>query len=258
MFQRLTQEGRTGVFPYLTVGFPTIDDTLSLAPALAEAGADLIELGVPFSDPIADGPTIQAASFDALQQGVTLTKCLEVCKTLRGNGLETPLVLMGYYNPILSYGIDAFARDAALAGADGAIVPDLPPEESTLLREALKAQGLPLISLLTPTSTDERIAEACALAEGFIYCVAVTGVTGARREVSTNAFELLDRIRKHTTLPIAVGFGISEREHVESLAGHAQAAVVGSALINVIHSAPPDERLRRAGDFIAKLAGWKS
>ena len=186
---------------------------------------------------------------------MTTARCLEACGKLRERGVTIPLVFMGYYNPILSYGIGAFARDAAAAGADGVIVVDLPPEEAGPLRGELLAQGLSLVRLLAPTSTDDRIARVCAEAEGFIYCVSVAGVTGARSEVPSGVFDLLRRVRRHPTLPLAVGFGIAERRHVEEIAPHAQAAVVGSALINVINSAPPDARLQRATQFIAELAG---
>ena len=252
---RLGREGRTGIFPYLTIGYPSVEETLELVPALAGAGADLIELGIPYSDPLADGPTIQASSYHALQQGVTTARCLEVCAALRERGVTVPLVFMGYYNPIFSYGLGGFAKDAAAAGADGVIVADLPVEEASPLREELLAQELSLVRLLAPTSTDDRIARVCAEAEGFIYCVSVAGVTGARHEVPPGGFDLLRRVRRHTPLPLAVGFGISERRHVEAVAPHAQAVVVGSALINVIHSAAPRERLRRAARFVAELAG---
>lgn len=257
MFERLEKERRTGIFPYLTVGFPSIDDTLVLVPALAQAGADLIELGVPFSDPIADGPIIQAASFEAIKQGTTLALSLTTCKKLRDEGLQIPVIFMGYYNPILNYGIDKFAEDAASVGADGAIVPDLPPEEASNLREALSSNGLPLITLLTPTSTEKRIQDACSLATGFIYCVAVAGVTGIRSDISSDVFELLKRIRKYSSLPIAVGFGISKRDHVKRLDGYAQAAVVGSALIDVINSASAYDRTTNASRFLAELSGYR-
>ena len=246
---------RVGVIPYLTVGFPTVEDTIALVSALARAGATAVELGIPFSDPLAEGPTIQASSFRALQQGVTMNTCLEVCGRLRGQGLTIPLLFMGYYNPVLAHGIESFALDAAKAGADGMIVPDLPPEEAGPLRSALTAQGLSLIPMLAPTSTEERIALACRTAEGFIYCVSRTGVTGARQEVPAGLFEFLAKVRRHTTLPLAVGFGISERRHVEAVGAHAEAVVVGSRLIDVVDSAPPAERVQRAGDFIAELVG---
>ena len=244
---------RVGVIPYLTVGFPTVRDTLDLVPALAQSGATAIELGIPFSDPLADGPTIQAASYRALKQGVTPAVCLEVCKTLRQRGVTIPLLLMGYYNPILSRGVAAFAADAAAAGADGAIVVDLPPEEAGELRTELKCHGLNLVPMLAPTSTDQRIALACEEADGFVYCVSVTGVTGARSEVPSGLVEFLERVRRHTALPLAVGFGISERRHVKAVGAYAEAVAVGSRLLTVIDSAPPNERVAQAGRYIAEL-----
>ncbi len=246
---------RVGVIPFLTVGFPSVDDTLELVPALEEGGAAIIELGIPFSDPLADGPTIQAAGYRALQQGVTLDTCLEVCRALRERGVSVPLLFFGYYNPIMSYGLDAFARDAAQAGADGPNGPDHPPEEATPQRRALQAHGLCLITMLAPTSTEERIALACRDAEGFIYCVSVTGVTGARADVPPGLFDFLKRVRRHTALPLAVGFGISERRHVEAIGAHAEAVVVGSKLVEVVDSAPPSQRAARARRLIAELAG---
>lgn len=252
---RLMSEGRIGIFPYLTVGFPSVDDTIELVPALAGAGVDLIELGMPFSDPLADGPTIQSASFQALQQGVTPAQCLEVCRTLRERNLTIPLVLMGYYNSILNYGLEAFALDAFSSGVDGLIVPDLPPEEAMPLRKELLKHELSLIVMLAPTSTEERIAEVCGLAEGFVYCVSVTGVTGARSDIPPTAIELLERVRRHTKLPLALGFGVSQSQHVEAVKGLAQAVVVGSALINVIKSATSEQRTEAAVRFIRTLNG---
>ena len=244
-----------GVIPYVTVGFPTVEDTLAIVPALAGAGAVAIELGIPFSDPLADGPTIQASGSRALQQGVTMNTCLEVSRKLRERGVAVPFLFMGYYNPILAHGIEAYARDAAEAGVDGAIIPDLPPDEAGPLRSALTSQGLSLVPMVAPTSTRERIALACQKAEGFVYCVSVTGITGARTEVPASLPEFLARVRDHTRLPLAVGFGISERRHVEAIGAHVEAVVVGSRLIDVIDSAPAADRARRAGEFIAMLAG---
>jgi tryptophan synthase alpha subunit len=244
-----------GVIPYITVGFPTVDDTLSVVPALEKAGATVVELGIPFSDPLADGPTIQAASLHALQQGVTTDTCLEVCQTLRKRGLTIPILFMGYYNPILSYGIARFAKDAAEAGADGMIVPDLPPEEAGPLRAELSGHELSFITMLAPTSTDERIALVCRNAEAFIYCVSVAGVTGARTEVPADLFGFLARVRQHTTLPLAVGFGISERRHVETIGAYAEAVIVGSKLVSVVDSAPRAGRASHAARLIAELTG---
>ena len=174
-FDALATRKAMGLIPYLTVGFPSVRDTLSLVPALVDGGADVIELGVPFSDPLADGPTIQRASFHALSQGVNLGTCLQVCQQLRSAVFDTPLVLMGYYNPILSYGLDRFAADAQNAGADGVIVPDLPFEEADPLQSTCHQHGIHLIPLLAPTSTDARISRSCEKAGGFVYCVSLTG-----------------------------------------------------------------------------------
>lgn len=254
-FQEMRRQGRMGIIPFITTGYPSVRSTLALVPALAEAGADVIELGVPFSDPLADGPTIQRASFKALQGGVTLGTCLEVCAELRTRRVDVPLVLMGYYNPILSYGIPRFARDAAKVGVDGIIVADLPPEEASPLQVECLGNSIDVICLLAPTSTDERIRLACSTASGFIYCVSLTGVTGARQDLQSGVFQLINKVRQHTTLPIAVGFGISKRLHVEAISGYAEAAVVGSALIDIIETAPAREAIDRARDYIASLCG---
>ena len=245
--------GRVGLIPYVTIGFPTIEDTLAIVPAIEAAGADAIELGVPYSDPLADGPTIQAASYRALMGGVDSKTCISVVRRLRASGVKAPLLFMGYYNPILSYGVRAYARDCAEAGVDALIVPDLPPDEAAELHEALKENGLGLISLLAPTSPEERIMLGCKEADGFIYCVSVAGVTGARMDLPQDLPEFVARVKKHTDLPIAVGFGVAERRHVQTVGAIADVAVVGSALINVIDSAPPGEAASRARAFIAGL-----
>jgi tryptophan synthase alpha chain len=224
-------------------------------PALEKAGATLIELGVPYSDPLAEGPTIQAASYKALEAGMTMHGCIETARQLRQGGVTVPLVFMGYYNPVLNYGIEAYTKDCAAAGVDGFIIPDLPVDEAEPFHDACRAQGLALISMLAPTSTDDRIAQGAASADGFVYCVSVAGVTGARSELPLTLPGFVERVRSRTTLPVAVGFGISERAHVESVGRVADAAVVGSALINVIDLAPAGERAERAGAFIASLVG---
>ena len=254
-FNRLRAQEATGLIPYVTVGFPNVETTLELVPPLVEAGADIVELGVPFSDPLADGATVQQASFHALDQGVTLERCLEVCATLRSRGVETPLVFMGYYNPILSMGLDAYAKAAAEAGLDGTIVPDLPQEECGPLAEAGRRVGIHLIPLLAPTSTDERIEKACAKASGFVYVVSVTGVTGTRESVPADLSSMVQRVRAHTQLPVAVGFGLSRREHILEVGKVADAAVVGSALVNVIAAAAQGEAVSQAAAFIAELSG---
>jgi tryptophan synthase alpha chain len=253
---RVRKQGQLGLIAYLTVGYPDIGATLRLVPALVAGGADMVELGVPFSDPLADGTTIQRASHCALQQGVTPAICLDVVKQLRARGLAIPLLLMGYYNSILAYGIEEFARDAAAAGADGLIGVDLPPEEAAGVQTACAGRGLDLIYLLAPTSSDERIALVAAQASGFIYCVSLTGVTGARGELSAGLSQFLARVRRHTSLPLAVGFGISKREHLEAVAGlGAEAAVIGSAIINVIDSAPAEEREERVREYVEVVTG---
>jgi tryptophan synthase alpha chain len=252
-FARLKSQQRTGLFLFLTAGFPDLKATQELIPALVEAGADGIEVGVPFSDPLADGATIQASSFHALQQGVTLQDCLDLVASLRAQIPETPLILMGYYNPIFAMGLDAFCDRAQEAGVDGLIVPDLPTEESGPLLGRSRARGIHLIPLLAPTSTDQRIEKVCAEASGFIYCVSVTGVTGVRDSFQGEVGTLVDTVRRHTSLPIGVGFGISQREHMETVGRVADAAIVGSALIRTIQEAPRDEMKSRAVAFVKGL-----
>ena len=254
-FATIKKAGRPGLIVFLTAGFPDREATLELVPALAAAGADGIELGVPFSDPLAEGPTIQESSFRALQQHVTLGDCLTLVEQLRGRVPDTPLILMGYYNPIYSYGLRRFGRDAKRVGVDGIIVVDLPQEEAGPLARECASSGIHIIPLLAPTSTDASIQAACAAATGFIYCISLTGVTGARDQVSERGFPLLKRVRSLTSLPLAVGFGISRREHVEATAGKAEAAVVGSALIQVMLESPRDQLIARASRFVAELAG---
>ena len=254
-FKQIEAEGRTGIILFLTAGFPDIKTTLQLVPELVQAGADCIELGVPFSDPLADGLTIQASSYHALQNNVTLDSCIQVVSKLRDRVPDTPLVLFSYYNPILSYGLEPFGRDAGRAGVDGVIVPDLPPDESGPLREQCTSRGIHIIPLLAPTSTDSRIERACKSASGFVYCVSLTGVTGTRKELPQGIFTLLDRVRRHTDLPLAVGFGISRNEHVQSISGHAQAAVVGSALIDVISRSAQGQLVGSARQLVLELRG---
>ena len=254
-FRQIEEEDRAGLILFLTAGFPDLDATRELVPALAESGADIIELGVPFSDPIGDGPTIQASSFHALRNNVTLDSCIELVGQLRDEVPATPLILMGYYNPILTYGLQRFGEDAHRVGVDGVIVADLPPDEAGPLMAECGAHGIDVIPLLAPTSTDARIQMGCRDASGFVYCVSITGVTGARSDLPAGVFHLLERVRRHTRLPLAVGFGISRREHVESIKGDAQAAVVGSALIKVIMDSPRGEAVERAKQYVLELSG---
>ncbi|MBI4298645.1 MAG: tryptophan synthase subunit alpha [Chloroflexi bacterium] len=254
-FGKLREAREIALIPYVTVGFPSVETTIDLVLRLAQGDADVIELGVPFSDPLADGATIQRASFHALKQGVTLGTCLLVVNQLRKAGVDTPLVLMGYYNPILRYGLEPFAEAASSAGVDGLIVADLPHEEAAPLRKACDARNIFIIPLLAPTSTDERIAQACQRARGFIYCISLTGVTGARRDLALGVPQLIQRVRGHTGLPVAVGFGVSKREHIDIISTYADGAVVGSALIDIIETSPPDGMLDMAQGFLRDLKG---
>ena len=254
-FERVRSEGRTGLVVFLTAGYPDLDATFELVPALAEAGADVVELGVPFSDPLADGVTIQASSQHALGQGVSLRGCLDLVARLRDRVPQTGLLLMGYYNPVFQYGTRQFALDAQRAGLDGLIMADLPEEESGPLREELAPRGIALVPLFAPTSTDARIAAGCKYASGFVYCVSLTGVTGTRDQVGGGAFSLVQRVRQHTSLPLAVGFGISTHEHVEAVGQNADGAVVGSALIRVLMESPRERIVEDASSFVAQLRG---
>ncbi|MDA0732991.1 MAG: tryptophan synthase subunit alpha [Chloroflexi bacterium] len=254
-FAAIKREERGGLIVFLTVGFPDLAATRELVPALVAAGADAVELGVPFSDPIGEGPTIQESSFRALEQGVTLQDCIDLVADLREQVPDTPLVLMGYYNPIYSYGLSRFAEASRKAGVDGLIVVDLPHEEGAPLADVCAPLGINIIPLLAPTSTDASIKASVSNAGGFVYCIGLTGVTGARDQVSQRSFDLLSRVRPHTQLPLAVGFGISKREHVEEVCRQAQAAVVGSALVRVVLESPRDQLVANASALVAELAG---
>jgi tryptophan synthase alpha chain len=235
-FGKLRAAGELGIVAYITAGDPSLDATLKFVLALAEAGADVIELGVPFSDPLADGPTIQRASERALKSGTTLAGVLGLVRRIRESS-QVPLVLFSYYNPILQMGLKKFAAAAALAGADGVLATDLTPEESDDYRRILGAQHLDTIFLGAPTSTDERLAKIAACSSGFLYLISRTGVTGARDVLPEDLPALLRRTRVVTQLPLAVGFGISLPGHVSVLGRLADAAVVGSALVSEIERA---------------------
>ena len=250
-------EERVAVIAYLPAGYPEPEATPGLVRALIDGGADAIELGVPFSDPLADGVSIQRASFRALQQGMTPARVLALIRELRQGGVVIPLILMTYYNPILAYGQDAFLNDAATAGADGLIAVDVPPEEAGPLSMSCHASGLDFIPLVAPTSTDDRVALAVRQASGFVYCVSVAGVTGARRELPPDLGAFLQRVRRQTELPLVVGFGISRREHIEALRGQADAAIVASAIVDCIEAAPQQEREKRVREYVEVLTGRK-
>jgi len=235
-FERLKAGSRTGLVTYITAGDPSLERTRDVLQALARSGADVIEVGVPFSDPLADGPVIQRATERALAAGATLDKVLALVADVRPQ-LEVPLVLFTYANPVARMGFEAFARRAAASGVDGVLTLDLPVEEAGEFRELLGNQGLDTIFLLSPTTTDARIRRAGKLGSGFLYGISRLGVTGARAQVAAGAADLAARIRRETTLPLALGFGISRPEHVREIGRVADAAVVGSGLVQVIAEA---------------------
>ena len=253
-FARARDEKRLGVVVYLTVGYPDRAATAGLLRAALDGGADVLELGVPFSDPLADGATVQRASEIALRQGVSLADCVAEASTIVRERDATAL-LMGYANPFLRYrgGLAGFASDAARSGIAGIIVPDLPSEESAEFDAALDPEGLARIDLYAPTTPDDRLARLVPQARGFVYCVSLTGVTGARRALGADVAEFVGRVRRHTPLPIAVGFGISTAEHVASLRGVADAVVVGSAALDAVSTAQGDRRPEALRAFVSSL-----
>ncbi len=237
-------DNRSALMPYLTLGYPDPETSLACVQAAAEAGADLIELGVPFSDPLADGPTIQRSTQIALDNGMTAARCLEMTAELRRRGVSLPFMLMGYFNPILAYGIERYARDAADAGADGFIVPDLPMEEAGELESACEANGLAFIYMLAPTSTPERIEKVAARARGFIYLVSVAGITGERASLPEGLGEFVARVRQHAKAPVAVGFGISTPAQAAEVGKIADGVIIGSAVIKAAGGEAPVEGVR--------------
>ena len=259
-FAELKTEGRAALVTFLTAGDPDPETSLALVQALPAAGADVIELGMPFTDPMADGPAIQMSSQRALKAGQTLKKTLELVRAFRGSDDATPLVLMGYYNPIYVYGVDRFLRDAKSAGVDGLIIVDLPPEEDEeLCLPALKA-GLNFIRLATPTTDDKRLPAVLANTSGFVYYVSITGITGAATPDAGKVAAAVTRIKRHTKLPVAVGFGVRTAEQAAGIASGADGVVVGSALVNVLKGSldPNDKATEKTVsgvvDLVAALA----
>jgi len=253
-FGALKREGRAGFVAYLTAGDPDLDTSTRLFEGVAAAGADLIEIGMPFSDPMADGPAIQAAGLRALKSGMTLKKTLALVRHLRARDPETPYVLMGYYNPIYRYGAEPFARDAAAAGVDGLIIVDLPPEEETELAEPAVKAGLDLVRLATPTSDAVRLPKIVERASGFVYYVAIAGVTGTRSADAAAVREAVARLRKFTSLPVAVGFGIRTPDQAAEVARVADASVVGTALVDRLAQNLDADGRAKAGLVDAVLA----
>lgn len=222
---------RAVFMPYHAMGYPNRALTLEIIQALGEEGAELFEIGIPHSDPLADGPTIQTATYTAIEQGTTVKDCLAMTRELRAAGMTQPFCAMTYYNPLFSYGIEKFVTDAVASGIDGLIVPDLPPEEADELERAAGKAGLAMIYLLAPTSTEDRIKLVAQRATGFIYLVSITGITGARTELPADLKDFIARVRKETNLPLAVGFGIGNRAQAAAVAKIADGVIVGSALV---------------------------
>ncbi len=243
MFASARAQGRAAFLPYFPIGYPTYQESLAAVEAIADEGADGFEIGIPFSDPIADGPTIQAATQVALENGMTVQKCLDAVRTLRAKGISQPMLMMGYANPLVAYGTDQFVRDARAAGADGLIVPDLPPEEAAMFADSCAREGMALVFFLAPTSNDRRIAMAAEHATGFIYVVSLTGITGARAQLPTYLTDFIARLRSRTDKPLVLGFGISTPEHARQVSELMDGFIVGSALV------------RAGGESVAAVRG---
>ena len=256
---KLRDEGRAALVTFVTAGDPDADTSLSILKALPGAGADIIEFGMPFSDPMAEGPPIQAADIRALTAGQTMVKTLEQVRAFRAGDNETPVVLMGYYNPIYIYGVERFVADAKAAGVDGLIVVDLPPEEDEeLCLPAIRA-GISFIRLATPTSDDKRLPVLLRNSSGFVYYVSVLGVTGVKSAVAGDVAAAVARIKAHTSLPVMVGFGVKTGEQAAAIAAHADGVVVGSALVNAVRDSLDDGKataatVKAVADLVADLA----
>jgi tryptophan synthase alpha chain len=253
-FDKARDENRAALIPFLTVGYPTIEAAKELVLAIAAGGADLIEIGIPFSDPLADGATVQRTSQVALENGASLATGFELAAYARANGVEVPLVFMGYINPFFQYGIEKLAADSARIGVDGFIIPDMPIEESDDIRVPLAEHGVDLIYMVAPTSTDRRIAQVAERANGFVYCVALTGVTGARSSMADNLGPYIEKVRSQVDAPLAIGFGISTPDHVRQAAAIGDGVVVASALINYLDTLPLDEQPAAATRFVREFA----
>jgi tryptophan synthase alpha chain len=260
-FARAEGEGRGALIPYFMCGYPAAEQSIRIVLAAIEGGADIVELGMPFSDPLADGATIQHAGHVALERGMTIQGCLDIAGRVAGKS-DVPLILMGYYNPLLAFGLERFCQLAAANGVCGLIIPDLPPEEAGALQMAAHRYGLALIFLVPPTTPDERIAQIVAIAAaepgGFVYCVSLSGVTGARAELPPHLRDFIARVYDYTKrygLPVAVGFGLSTAAHIAEVTSYADGAVVGSALVRLIDQHAEDEQAEAVKRYILELRG---
>jgi tryptophan synthase alpha chain len=249
-FRKAQEEQTAALMPYFTLGYPDIETSLAIIESIA-ASSDLLELGIPFSDPLADGPTIQHSTQVALENGVTVAGCMEMIRRVRERGVTTPACFMGYYNPIIAYGLQRFVNDARAAGIQGLIVPDLPPEEAGELKQYCDDAGLAYIYFLAPTSDKSRIEQVTAQANGFVYLVSLTGVTGARSSLGADLEAFINRVREQTSIPLAVGFGISTPEQTAAVGALADGVIVGSALVNTVNEA--DEKAAAAAGFTKSL-----
>ncbi|MGW8143499.1 MAG: tryptophan synthase subunit alpha [Anaerolineales bacterium] len=245
------QKERAACMPYFTLGYPDMETSLEIIQACAENGADLIEIGIPFSDPLADGPTIQHSTQVALENGTTLASCLDGVKFLRSEGVTIPLVLMGYFNPVLAYGLEHFVSDARSSHANGFIIPDLPPDEASEFQSICEQNDLAINYLLAPNSPKERIKLITQRTTGFVYLVSITGITGARRELPTDLREFASRVRTFTNKPLAVGFGISTPEQAKAVAEIADGVIIGSALIKAVMDS--EDHPEAAGRFVRNI-----
>lgn len=252
--EEIKSEKRIGLMTHVVVGYPSLDLTVRLAEIMANTGADFIELQIPFSDPLADGPTIMKACEDALESGVKVKDSFEAAKMISSK-VSTPLLFMAYFNTVFKYGIEKFCRDAKKAGVSGLIVPDLPMEEEDneeFIKNCRK-YSLYKIHVLSPASTDERLRKNAKKAKGFVYCTARQGITGAQKELNSNILAYLKNVKKHFDIPVAVGFGISKKEHINMLLSHADIAIVGSAILDMINKSDEEEILDNVGKFIKRL-----
>ncbi|CAI7599913.1 unnamed protein product [Penicillium palitans] len=257
-FAKCKAQKRAALVAYITAGYPTVEEAVDILLGLENGGADIIELGIPFTDPIADGPTIQTANTKALENGVTLTTVLELVRTARSRGLQTPLMLMGYFNPVLKYGEERMLRDCKEAGVNGFIMVDLPPEEAVRFRDLCSSAGLSYVPLIAPATSDARMRLLCKIADSFIYVVSRMGVTGATGSLSANIPELLNRVHEYSgNVPAALGFGVSTREHFLSVQEQAEGVVIGSQIITCVGKAPAGQAAKAAEEYLSSITGRK-